>query len=541
MKKNTFALPCILGISLFLNMYGIQWGLPSLWYPDEPETIEDIVLPMARNLDPNPHNFYKPTLYYYFLGAVLSPYLAYHRLAYFQDPSYESYLSAVALISRTATALVGVLGVFLIYLIGKTIAGLGTGLFAAALLASNLGWAAYSHFAYMDIPMTALLLAACYFGIRYIDTVQIKWLYRASVFAGLSISTKYNAALPAVLILSACHLSRAMSDGRTKIHFSQSIRGFFSRELFVSVLLCVTVFFIASPFILLDFRTFLLFLQKQMGVSQGFKVFEESRVWLKNILLLKEAFGAIPFVLVGSLFLFGILRIFKKPDLKILLVFSIPVVYWAYVSTWKIIAFRYVLPLVPFIILAACASFRPPGKKWMRMIGVILGIAVLFSIMNSSIGISWFGRDTRKSAESWIAENMPPQSRVETYAYKMYLPKFPGNLNVYRIKADYISEVTHAGQNTKSDSGSASSPLSGEFSREGLRLRNPDYLVLSGFYEERYLSRKDGRPPLYPELTNYFDQLMAGQSGYRIIARFEKNKMHNFYVNPTILIFARGG
>jgi len=82
-KRKTFpyflSLLGIILFSLILNLYGIDWGLPSLWHPDEATTIKNIVIPMARNFDPNPHDFLKPSLYYYLLEIILSPLFIYYK------------------------------------------------------------------------------------------------------------------------------------------------------------------------------------------------------------------------------------------------------------------------------------------------------------------------------------------------------------------------------------------------------------------------------------------------------------------------------
>ncbi len=59
--NNRIYLYIILMYSALLNFHGITWGLPAIWYPDEPETIS-IIINMVRNFDLNPHNFLKPSL-----------------------------------------------------------------------------------------------------------------------------------------------------------------------------------------------------------------------------------------------------------------------------------------------------------------------------------------------------------------------------------------------------------------------------------------------------------------------------------------------
>ena len=81
-----------------------------------------------------------------------------------------------------------------------------------------------------------------------------------------------------------------------------------------------------------------------------------------------------------------------------------------------------------------------------------------------------------------------------------------------------------------------------EFSLEALSQRNPDYIVLSGFYYKRYLKKeKDVREMPYPELSKYFQQLIDGEAGYRAAVRMENKRMSDFYLNPTILVLQKIG
>ena len=152
-RGGRIVLLLILALSCFLNLYGIRWGLPALWYPDEPETIESIVIPMARNLDPNPHIFIKTSFYYYFLHIFLAPYFLYLKISGITIESYTHFVGTVTLIARIVTAFTGVLGVYLMYLLGRNLRDEKTGLITALLLAINLGYVSYAHFAMMEILM----------------------------------------------------------------------------------------------------------------------------------------------------------------------------------------------------------------------------------------------------------------------------------------------------------------------------------------------------------------------------------------------------
>jgi hypothetical protein len=525
----------VLGFSLLLNLWGIEWGLPALWYPDEPETLEDIVLHMTHTHNPNPHIFNKPSLYYYFLSAVLSPYLVYHKAVQAGGGSYDDFLSSVALIARIASALIGVLGVYIAFRLGEKMSGPVFGLGAGLLAAANLGYAAYSHFAYMDIPMLVLLLLACLYAASYLESFRVRDLYIFSVFAGLAVSTKYNALLPAGIMWLVCHSARTAAASRHGLQASAKRLSFFSGPFWISSLIIFFVFLAGSPYILLDFPTFLSFLKKQMAVSQGYKVFEEHQAWFKNVLLLKEGFGLVPFLIVGAGWLFGLHLCFKKGSWKILLLYGVAAVYLIYISTWRIVAFRYVLPAIPFIIVSAVHAFSSLRGRWGRMGMLLIGTTFIASVFHAAGGVSQFKRDTRLLAEQWMENHIAMGSRVETYAYKMYLPKFPKDVQVYRVASDYVSEL----QSSKIHDPDLSSKDA--FTLPSLRQRNPDYLVLSSFFEERFLPPPGKTTTVYPELSEYFGSVFGEKAGYKIVAKFERNELQAFYLNPTILILSRSG
>jgi len=148
-KFRTLIPAALIALSLVYGLTGVRWGLPSLWYPDEPETLEKIVIPMARNLDLNPHIFNKGSLFYYFLLAVFSPYFTAIKLFRLSAADYEGLVGRLALIGRVATACVGAFGVWLMDRVAKRAAGGTAARLAAACLAVNTGYASYSHFAYM--------------------------------------------------------------------------------------------------------------------------------------------------------------------------------------------------------------------------------------------------------------------------------------------------------------------------------------------------------------------------------------------------------
>jgi hypothetical protein len=551
-RKTILLLFAIVALGLFYNLYGIHWGLPALWYPDEPETIEQIVIPMARHFDPNPHIFHKGSLYYYFLLIALTPFFIVVKLFHLQTWDYEWLVGQVALFSRIVTVCVGAFGVYMIYLIGKRLRNSAAGIITAFLLAVNIAYASYAHFAYMEVPLVVLILTSLYFGLRYLDAFAKRNLYLSAFVGGLAVSTKFNAAIMVLVFLLILHWARLISLSDLHRGRIEAIRRFFSKEFFLSFGLMVFAFLLTTPFAVLDYRTFLSYMVKQAMISkEGYKVFSGSYSWGGNFLLLEKSFGLPMFIVTLSVFLYGFVRWFKTRNAKEALVFFPPLIYFLYVGTWRITAIRYVLPMVPFLILAIVLVDMQKMKNLIQ--GVVFTVFLFlcgFTAVQSFLAVRCFKNDTRIAAERWIDGNIPKSSKVEMYAYKMYLPRFFRGLDAYRLTPNFVAESVRFVAFKKSDLGKKflknvdqeSDQLDNryEFTETALRRRNPDYILLSSFYDDRYLpSIGNMTPVLYPELGRYYEALVGGRAGYITVAVFKNDRMQEFYVNPTISVLKR--
>lgn len=550
LKSEKFILLCIFFLGFFFFFYGIQWGLPSLWYPDEPETIEQIVIPMARYMDPNPHIFHKGSFYYYFLEFILAPYFLYVKLFGVSLADYSHLVKTVTLISRIATACVGLIGLFLMYQIGKRVTGIRGGLWAAFLLCIHTGYAAYAHFAYMEVPLIVLILTSFYFALRYLEDFKLRNFYLCAFFGGLAMSTKYNGGLFAVLFLLICWIvSRIRRASRVQI------RSFMGRPIWISVGIVIFAFLLGTPFAVLDWKTFLMYLIKHSFVSQGYKVFTGGHAWIGNVQLLEKSFGPWAFFVVVFSFFWVFIHWMIRPRAKEAFLVFPPLLYFIYAGSWRIMAVRYMLPVVPFLILSTALvldRIAQHPKIGVRRMGIgIFALVGMLTIRETFLNIRCFHTDTRFSAEAWIDRHIPKDKIIEVYSYGAYLPRFSPDRTVWQWVPNFISESkkfdefqnTRLGKfltkkmttNTQSERSNA-----GVFRIEALHNRNPDYIILTSFFDDRFIPQSNPYVRMvYPELALYYETLTQGKAGYRKVVQFENPRMQEFYLNPTISIWKR--
>jgi hypothetical protein len=559
-----FFLLSILAVSLCLNLYGINWGLPSLWHPDESATIKRFVIPMARNSDPNPHNFLKPSLYYYFLELVLSPYYIYRKFSKHESNSGTViFESNVTLISRVITAMIGTASIFLLYIIGCNAFNIHTGLLSSLFLAITMGFSTYSHFAYMDIPMIFLILLMVVLYIKYLNTNKIYTLYLACFVGGLSISTKYNSALPVILVIFFCYFKNMLKVFQKEIKVAERVKALLPKSLIFSLTFVAIGFFVGTPFSLLDFPKFADGILEQLYISKkGYKGFSIDNALYTNFFYLNQALGTPLFSLsLGGLFL-GFILFLKKPNNKIAILLSIPLIYYSYISTWNISTMRYTLPVIPFLSLWAAVVIiwlLENTKRFRMLISITTMLVVAYSLVYSYQGVRCFSNDTRVVARNWIRNYVPPGSKIEIHGYSAYLPEFSKEIDVTRIHPDFLipskdydkykEELKRNasvqwvlkifGRTTETEDISIISDHTDNkylFSIDSLRKRNPDYIVLSSLFIDRFTKNGNIKSTPYPTVSLFFNKLLSEEAGYYIIKVFEDKTPSSEWNNPTIIL-----
>src|SRR6188768_3341533 len=151
-------------LALALRIYGLRYGLPAVYNPDE-------VAIMSRALafgkwDFNPHNFLYPSFYFYALFAwegltallavatrSVASFGAFQR-EFFVDPT------RVFVAGRILTALLGAGTVVATGILGTRVAGRFAGVLGALLLAVAPLHVLNSHYVKHDVPVTLLIVLA---------------------------------------------------------------------------------------------------------------------------------------------------------------------------------------------------------------------------------------------------------------------------------------------------------------------------------------------------------------------------------------------
>jgi hypothetical protein len=425
-----FLLILILGV--VTRFWGLSWGLPNTYHVDENWFGGKAIKFLQGDL--NPHFFHVPTLHMYALAGMWKVYYGIEKSSghvrtisefaetYIQSPTM------FYLLGRALSALMGLGTILLLYLLGKRMFGARAGAIAALLLVFGLDHARISHDMLPDVPMVFFLVLGYLFIWNIAEKGRTRDYLWAGAAAGLAMTTKYGGIL-LFLPLFIAHVYRVREEKRPLREIILSPR------LIGSGLIFLAVFFLGSPYVILDFPRFFKDFKWQSSHLASAGHYGDAAVHSSLLFYLRYGFmeniGIISqFLVLGGLILCLFRR--KKRDLILL---SYPLIQFAMVATWKARATRYLFPMAPFFVLIGAVfldyllgrgdrRFAPVGADRKRRIAWAAASVLLIAavIAPSAIRVAKFdaalaGPDSRTRAREWIEYNIPKGTRIALEEY----------------------------------------------------------------------------------------------------------------------------
>ena len=192
MPKERWGIYFVLGISFFVNVYGIWWGLPSFhgWAADEiipSEVIDGINQKFSNGW----HSTYPP-FHYYLLALVYSPILLLEKLDLVDTESLPIY-TVLFFLGRFLSVCMGTATVYIVYLTGREIYGQKASLFAALSTALTCPFVYYSKTVNVEVPYIFWLSLSLFFYIRILKKHKLIDYLSFATTAVFSICTKDQA------------------------------------------------------------------------------------------------------------------------------------------------------------------------------------------------------------------------------------------------------------------------------------------------------------------------------------------------------------
>jgi Dolichyl-phosphate-mannose-protein mannosyltransferase len=404
----------ILAVAACLRLRGMSWGLP-YGYQDPDEHVVLLRAFRVAAGRPNPEFFYYPSLIFYLIGGatwVASWFHTTHGVSFLSPAAFVTDPTPYYLIGRSVVVVCGVTSVYLVYRLGKEAFSRPVGLLAALFLAVEPLHVRYSHLAVTDVPATMFGLLALLLFVRAARLGSSRSLLYGALAAGLATGTKYNLGMLVVPGVIACWYVYRESLSAA---WRPRLGGLAARCLRRIAAPMVLAFLASTPFALLDPLHFLGdFVRQNHVVANGWLGFENVHdgYWYN---LSVNLLGSLGIVLL-ALGLIGLtLALVKRTRADYVLVPYV-LVYYLYVSSWHELMDRYLLPIVPLLIvlavraccaLAAVPLVRRRGVVVVAAAALLLGAIVLPARASINYSRSLSGTDVRTIAKDWIEHHLP--------------------------------------------------------------------------------------------------------------------------------------
>jgi 4-amino-4-deoxy-L-arabinose transferase-like glycosyltransferase len=413
-------LAVILILALGLRLWGVGFGLPHLYHPDEGAIVMP-ALGILQTGDFNPHRFDYGSVHIYLLAVVYAVYFLYGaRQGFFQStqdiPVFQDYRAittypfpGVFLAGRMVSAILGALMVWSLYRISARVWGQRVGLIAAGLLAVLPAMVRHSHFIIADTSMGMLMLVALELIVMAYEQASYRSFLLAGVLTGLAASSKQPAIQLAPALLLAA-VGQRLPSGR---RFWMACMGLIG---------IVVGYLIGTPYALFDLPNFLdwqaYVVRLYGGVGRG--PIYEGPSWLWHLRYILSGENAVLFIAA----LFGAyLAVRQKRWLGFILV-SFPFLHWLSMGIQVVRYDRTWLPSAPFVCLFAAVAIAAISDRLSVRFsqlshhgGGVFTVAALALVLPLLIGsvqmdIRLGALDVRTQALDWIDRNLPHGSRL---------------------------------------------------------------------------------------------------------------------------------
>jgi len=396
LSRETILLSGILTLALILRIWGVGFGLPHLYHADEPIVVNHALAFGTGDL--NPYFFKVPPLVSYLLFVCYGIYYAAGRGAGFFHSAhdFEQFFyadpSSFYLIARLIFGvLLGTLSVYALFRLVKRFGDVRTALWVSFFLAVNFLHVRDSHYVYADMALLLALLLGFFVVLRLSENPSSwKWHLFAGGMIGLATAAKYNGVFLAIPYLWICF--RCVPGKRWLIFWLPA------------AVVAGAVFILLNPYSVLDHVFFVRELAEQSSANSG------GFPWFHHLTYSLAGGLGWPMLVLAIL---GAFRALFTGDVRYQAMAFFVAGYYVVLCRFGQPYDRYVLPLVPFLLVLAADLLGRLKARSSLFFWILIPFAVLPSIIKT---VHWdrlmSEPDVRTVAKQWVETNIPAGSSL---------------------------------------------------------------------------------------------------------------------------------
>lgn len=400
-------------LSFGLRVWGLAFGLPFAYHPDEQQYIWPAIGVVSGDFRPLAH--YNPALFPYVIGLVytfnywllrlLGAFPAFFDLNLAWSEPMQPWTAGLIYLARYTSAAAGVLTVLMVYRLGRRAYSRTTGLGAALIFGLAFLPVREAHFAVSDAPVALGVAVALYVCLRIVERGRWPAYLKTGLALGLAAATKYSAGLLVLPVGTAHLLSRRYRRWSQRIGYGWL--------LLLTGLVSGLAYLAVSPYTLIEKEAFWADFSENLGAAKsGFQG-----------LNLDPGGGAI-FYLKGLgwglgwpltvLFILTVIFMIWRHSRTDLVLLVLPVLGFFYMQRQEMYFVRWLMPFLPPMAVLAAETVRAGTERFTKKAALPLVLALLFVLPSFYMAV-WadqlFSRpDTRTEALHWIGQNIPSGS-----------------------------------------------------------------------------------------------------------------------------------
>lgn len=414
----------ILAAALCLRLWGVGYGLPFIFHPDENRQILDS-LGMAERMSVLPQEYSYPALHKYLIVFVNGAYFAAGRLfGLFEDPSdfalkFLEGRSSVFLLSRLLSVAFGTALCLLVYRMGARLFSKSAGLIALALTAGMFHLIQHSQWAIADIFLAFFTTAALtYMMVSLREPTGANTAF-AFLFTGLTISTKPQGFFLIVPLLMSqvfiCVDRGGLNIGRSLRDFSAGFAVLLAAALAGNLAWIFDFNAVYEKFNMLS-QVARLGISSKEPFTPGLLTLLK---WFSVELVRQE--GPLGAVLIAGVVYAAFIR--SRKDLLLL---SYLAVFFFAVRDWGIRYLHLFVAIFPVLCLFAAAMaekvfLRARFKGWASAL-VVAGVVFPSASFSIEASIVKGRLDTRTEARQWVESHIAAGTGIALDWYEFSIP-----------------------------------------------------------------------------------------------------------------------
>jgi len=485
-------------VGIFYRFINLSWDDGYLYHPDERNNIVAAAgrIDIPNKLDPEVYTYNGFSIY---LTRLLAQGL--HTIT--GNNEWVHNLSNISFLTRFISATASTLSIIVLFFITKRLVSSKAGLYASAIAACTVGFIQHAHYGVTESLLVFFLLCIILACLRVLEKNSMANWFFTAVISGIALGTKTSAFafLLVPFVTWILVLIREKNKVRTFL-----LGGYFLFTIF-------SLFFISSPYTFLGLERYRESMKFEGGVVNGsIKVFytmqfENTVSYIFNFKNMHWHLGPI-IPLVGMIgILIWTLTIFrKKANIEALPMLIFALVYFLYVGSWYAKFIRYMMPLLPLLIISCvwlCEFVAQRMKRRLPLTIFLYSVFVLSFVWSTAFVSIYTYKNTRVAASQWIFDNIDSGNQLLVEKFDERLPTaLKGNNKHY----EFI-EI----QNYIPDSEAKLEDMA-------QKLAQADYLVISS---SRMSGTVGQMKQTHPFTYNYYSKLHSRDLGYTLINSFE--------------------